>query len=137
MKNIIIATLSTCFLAMSAPSTSAQQIYLFNSSRFKHTNESEQVRPTRQLTAKSQLTNTNISEPIPPVTLVQLGSQGYFSQQGIPSNAAFRFAIKTGKVDAQKLVQSAIDKGRLSSEALNDTEYLSSVQFQLHRFNRF
>ena len=113
MKNIIIATITTGFLAISASSTSAQQI-----------------------TAKEQFTNNNL-EQIPPVTLVQLGYQGYFNQQGIPSNEAFRFGVKTGKVNAEKLVQSAIDKGRLSRQSLNDTEYLTSVQSELNQQNRY
>ena len=136
MKNIIIATITTGFLAISAPSTSAQQIYLFNSSRYKHTNQSEQVKPAKQVMTRNQfMSNTN--EQIPPVTLVQLGYQGYFNQQGIPSHESFRFGVKTGKVDAQKLVQSAIDKGRLSRQSLNDSKYLSSVQYELNRQNRF
>ena len=88
------------------------------------------------MTARNQYTNNTI-EPIPPVTLVQLGYQGYFKDQDIPSNQAFRFGVKTGKVDAQKLVQSAIDKGRLSRESLNDPEYLSKVELELERQNRY
>ncbi len=45
MKNIIIAALSTSFLVIAAPSTSAQKIFLYNSSQVKKTNTTEQVRP--------------------------------------------------------------------------------------------
>ncbi len=66
-----------------------------------------------------------------------MGYQGYFQEQGIDSNEHFRFAVKTGKVDAEALVQSAVDKGRLSNESLDDEAYLNDVQFQLHQQNRF
>ena len=71
------------------------------------------------------------------MTLVQLGYQGYFDQQGIPSNELFRFGIKNKTVNARKLVESAVNKGRLSPKFLNDQEYLNQVELQLYRYSRF
>jgi hypothetical protein len=72
---------------------------------------------------------------VTPNNLVSHGYQGYFSDQGIPSNLAFINAVKSGKVDATKLVESAIALGRLSSETLNNQAYLSAVNSLLQDFN--
>ncbi len=43
----------------------------------------------------------------------------------------FISSVKTGKITASDLVQSAIAQGRLNSDAINDTEYLNNVQSYL------
>ena len=68
---------------------------------------------------------------ITPVNLVTRGYQGYFTNQGIPSNAAFNRAAKTGKVTAADLVESAVAQGRLNPETLNDYKYINTVQSYL------
>ena len=50
---------------------------------------------------------------------------------GIPSYSAFLSAIRSNRIEAQDLVQSAITSGRLSEDTLNDTEYLNSVDVLL------
>ncbi|MEG3435763.1 hypothetical protein V0288_01405 [Pannus brasiliensis CCIBt3594] len=73
---------------------------------------------------------TNSGENAPrlePFYLVHLGYQGYFEKQGIPSNGAFLVGIKSRKVTPITLVQSAIVRGRLSPETLNDRSYLFHV----------
>ena len=66
-----------------------------------------------------------------PVNLVSHGRGGTFSEQGIPGYIRFSLAIKSGKINAESLVNAAIEAGRLSSEVLNDSNYLSNVQFEL------
>lgn len=73
---------------------------------------------------------------ITPFRLVINGYQGYFADQGIPSNGAFQWAIHFNRVDAETLVKSAIAKGRLSPDTLNDQSYLRQVQLMLDRIDR-
>ena len=68
---------------------------------------------------------------ITPFNLVTRSYQGHFTNQGIPSSAAFNRAVKTGKVTASDLVESAIAQGRLNPETLNDSEYINTVQSYL------
>lgn len=70
-----------------------------------------------------------------PVNLVSHGRGGTFREQGIPSHIGFSLAIRSGKVDAQSLVKAAIEAGRLSSATLNNSSYLSNVQFELSRLD--
>lgn len=73
---------------------------------------------------------------ITPFSLVINGYQGYFADRGIPSNGAFQWAVHFKRVDAETLVKSAIAKGRLSSDTLNDQSYLRKVQLMLDRIDR-
>ena len=68
-----------------------------------------------------------------PINLVSHGRGGTLSEQGIPGYVRFSLGIKSGKVNAESLVKAAIEAGRLSSEALNNSNYLSNVQFELSR----
>ena len=70
---------------------------------------------------------------ITPFNLVTKGYQGYFADQGIPSNAAFITEVKRGRITAEDLVEAAIAKRRLDSGKLNDRAYLKSVSRQLRR----
>ena len=72
----------------------------------------------------------NIIE-ITPFNLVTSSYQGHFVNQGIPSNAAFITEVKRGKIKAEDLVETAIARGRLSPETLNDRAYLNSVEAHL------
>ncbi|NJM89496.1 MAG: hypothetical protein HC847_22400 [Hydrococcus sp. RU_2_2] len=74
---------------------------------------------------RNQVENTR------PFNLVHLGYQGYFQDDGIPSNGAFRTAIKHRLVTAETLIESAIKKGRLSPDALNNQDYVDAVEVQL------
>jgi hypothetical protein len=85
-----------------------------------------------QTTAYNQNINrSNITE-VQPFNLAYLGYQGYFKK--IPSAAAFVAGIKSGKVNAQTLIQSAIEQGRLSPETLNDEGYVNALEIQLREF---
>lgn len=69
---------------------------------------------------------------VKPFNLVHLGYQGYF--KNIPSNGAFISGIKSGRINAKTLIESAIAQGRLSPESLNDQGYVNSVNNQLQFF---
>ena len=103
MKKILIGTLSTIVLSTIAVPALADQVNLDSS------------RPL------------NIVE-IKPFDLVTGAYQGHFENQGIPSNAVFIAQVLGNKISAEDLVQSAMDAGRLSENALNDQSYLSSVE---------
>ena len=71
-------------------------------------------------------TNSNINE-ITPFNLVSGSYQGRFTNQGIPAFHAFLQAVRTERIEAEDLVQSAIAAGRLSENTLNDSSYLNAV----------
>ena len=83
-----------------------------------------------EMAAVNQDSLDNLVEVLP-FNLVQHGYQGYFAAQGIPSNAAFLTAVRSGKVSAQDLVQGAIERGRLSTDTLDNQGYLRAVEYQL------
>jgi hypothetical protein len=91
--------------------------------------------PTNAQNGSSNRQSTPVEENLEPVTLVQLADQGYFADQGIPSHGALKTAIASGEVDAETLVRSAISKGRLSANTINDTGYLNIVRTQLENLN--
>ncbi|MCU0536968.1 MAG: hypothetical protein MUD14_24025 [Hydrococcus sp. Prado102] len=72
--------------------------------------------------------NRNQIINIQPFNLVRLGYQGYFQDQGIPGYGAFHSAAQNRRVTATKLIESAIEKGRLSPDALNNQDYVDAVE---------
>ncbi|NEO41703.1 MAG: hypothetical protein F6J90_37435 [Moorea sp. SIOASIH] len=88
-----------------------------------------------EIAANSTTSRNNIVE-VQPFNLVYLGYQGYFADQGIPSNAAFISAIKSKRITAKDLVASAIARGRLSPETINDSTYLAHVNTQLFNLDK-
>lgn len=74
---------------------------------------------------RNQVANTQ------PFNLVHLGYQGYFRDEGIPGYEAFCAAIKNRRVTAARLIESAIQKGRLDTDALNKQDYIYAVEAQL------
>lgn len=78
-------------------------------------------------TSSSQNTATNFS----PVSLVSMAYQGQFSQQGIPGYSKFLYEYALGRIDAEKLVRTAIEAGRLPVEMINNRHYLHAVRVQL------
>jgi hypothetical protein len=69
-----------------------------------------------------------------PVNLVGIGYQGFLVDQGIPSGAKFISDVENGDLSAEMLVQSAIEKGRLSPDKLNDQNYLNAVKSAFKAF---
>ncbi len=104
MKRLILSTLSAlAFVSLAVPAL-AHEIVRLNS-----------------------VSTRNIVE-ITPFDLVTGSYQGLFKDQGIPSSTSFITAIRTNRIDAEDLVRSAIAKGRLSQDTLNDTSYLNHVE---------
>ena len=75
------------------------------------------------------------SPSVGPVTLVGLAAQGFLANQGIPSHLELDFAVKSGRIDAESLVQGGIAAGRLAPNTINNSAYLSQVQFELSQIN--
>jgi hypothetical protein len=112
MKRLILATLSTLAISGMANPVSAEQI------------------------AATSTTSIRGNVELTPFSLVTNGYQGYFVNQGIPGNARYLSAIKTGKVDAESLVNAAIALERLPSDKINDSSYLNHVQFHLNNLDK-
>jgi hypothetical protein len=71
------------------------------------------------------------SQTTTPVNLVNLARNGYFQEQGIPSHSALRTAIARGQVNAESLIQAAVEENRVSPETINDEGYVNSVEMKL------
>ncbi|ACK65677.1 hypothetical protein PCC8801_1626 [Rippkaea orientalis PCC 8801] len=76
-------------------------------------------------------TEKKVASELSPVNLVQLAYAGYFTDLGIPSHGGFKNALMSNKIDEEILVITAIKKGRLSSDTLNNQDYLSIVKTEL------
>jgi hypothetical protein len=74
--------------------------------------------------------NANIPE-IKPFNLVHRAYSGDFTEEGIPGFNRLGRAYQSGEIQAEDLVATAIDQGRLSEDTLNDQGYLNAVEFQL------
>lgn len=68
---------------------------------------------------------------VTPFNLVTLARNGMFKDQGIPSFGRLSSEHQAGRIKAEDVIRSAIADGRLSSEALNDSRYVRSVEQQL------
>ena len=66
-----------------------------------------------------------------PRELISLARQGRFKDRGIPGYSRFGSAVRSGKVDSEKLVASAVAQNRLPKTALQDREYLNAVNNHL------
>ena len=88
-----------------------------------------------EIAAAKGKTASNINE-ITPFNLVSGSYQGRFEAQGIPSYHSFLQAIRTDKIEAEDLVQSAIAAGRLSEDTLTDSSYLNSVDDLLDNLDK-
>ncbi len=73
---------------------------------------------------------------ISPFSLITSGFQGRLKPHGIPGGTIFLSKIRSNRIGAKDLVQSAISSGRLSEDTLNDTEYLSQVDSLLNSLDR-
>lgn len=80
-------------------------------------------------------TLSSTSETTTPVNLVNLARNGYFKDQGIPSHSALGTAITRGQVDAETLIQAAVEEDRISPEILNDEGYVRQVDIKLDLLN--
>jgi hypothetical protein len=63
--------------------------------------------------------------------VVTLARRGYFEEQGISSYATFVEDYRVGEIDADDIIQAAIQTGRLSSAAANDEGYKFAIERQV------
>ncbi|MHC5727297.1 MAG: hypothetical protein ACYTXY_24820, partial [Nostoc sp.] len=66
-----------------------------------------------------------------PFNLVNFAYQGGLKQHGIPSGETLVFQTQNRNIIAKDLVKAAVNADKLPSQALNDQNYLTSVNFQL------
>lgn len=65
--------------------------------------------------------------------LVHLAKQGLFKDHNISSHQAFCSAVTSKQIRAKNLVQAGINEDRLSPEAIDDKDYLKSVENKMQR----
>jgi hypothetical protein len=63
--------------------------------------------------------------------LVSQAFRGEFSEYGVPSYAVFLSDYRSGQLDAEEVVRSAVAADWLSPWALNDQDYISAVALQM------
>ena len=73
----------------------------------------------------------SVIREIKPFNLVHRAYSGHFSEQDIPGFNGLITAYQTGQIEAEDLVQTAINQGRLSADTLDDKGYVNAVKFQL------
>jgi len=85
--------------------------------------------------AKAQGIDNNLvtqeSYNLSPRELISLGRHGRFKDQGIPSHSNFGNGIRSGRITAKSLVESAISDKRLPENTLSDRVYLNAVNSHL------
>jgi hypothetical protein len=74
---------------------------------------------------------TTIARQLSPVALVTLAQQGKLQAQGIPSYGALVIQYQLGQLDAQTLIQGAIQANRLPAEVASNQGYVNAVNTQL------
>lgn len=63
--------------------------------------------------------------------LVSQAFRGEFSEYGIPSYGYFLSAYRTGELDAEEVIRTAVEANWLSPMAIYDQDYESAVAAQL------
>ena len=82
-------------------------------------------------TALNNTTQIN-SVKTSPVDLVYLAYRGYFKDRGIPSSQTLITAYSLGNISAEKLIQAGVETQRVTSDVLEDAEYVSAVESMLN-----
>ncbi len=115
------------------PSDAGMHFFIFTGNETGDPNDAQQFFAANppEVISTPGLIDELIVTSITPFNLVTASYQGRFTNQGIPSFSAFLSAIRSNRIEAKDLVQSAISAGRLSEETLNDTQYLNSVDVLL------
>ncbi len=91
------------------------------------------------LMAKEVTINTEEARKIVEITpydLVTASYQGRFTDDGIPSGGRFFGAVRANKIQAEDLVETAIARGRLPQNAIEDRSYLRNVRFILDNLDK-
>lgn len=94
----------------------ATALFVASPVRAQHSNESKVNSPSPNLS---------------PRKLVTLARHGRFLDQGIPSHSNFGNGIRSGRVTAERLVQSAIDQRRLPENSLDNPKFMKAVSDHL------
>jgi hypothetical protein len=79
--------------------------------------------------------SANATSQTTPSNLANLARNGYFQDQGIPSYSALETAIARGQVNAETLIQAAVEENKVASETLNDEGYVRQVEMKLDLIN--
>lgn len=66
-----------------------------------------------------------------PFNISTLAYQGRLDSQGVPGYNALEAGVNSGSITADQVVQAAIESGRLPEAALQDDNFVSSVNFAL------
>lgn len=80
----------------------------------------------------AQTTDNNNSYSVSSRKLISLARQGRFEKQGVPGYSNFRNGVRSGRVTAEVLVESAIAQSRLPQSASSDRNYLNAVANHLN-----
>jgi hypothetical protein len=75
--------------------------------------------------------SVNATSQTTPSNLANLARNGYFLEQGIPSHSALDTAITRGQVNAENLIEAAIEENKVTPQTLNDQGYINSVEMKL------
>jgi hypothetical protein len=87
-----------------------------------------------EVAATSSMTPSN--NEIKPFNLVHRAYSGHFSAAGIPGFQTLTTAYHNGQIEAEDLVKTAINQGRLSPDTLMDQGYINAVEFQLQELEQ-
>lgn len=96
---------------------------------------SEAVKANPQVAANRETAMTTMQQTTP-FNLVDLAYRGYFADQGINSYTQFVSAIRSNRVTAESLVETAISVGKLSPDTRQDSGYINAVKLQLNSLER-
>jgi len=70
---------------------------------------------------------------IEPSSLVSAAYHGDLEQAGVPSYNQFKQQYRVGTIDAEFLVEKAIQAGEISSELAHDEGYMNGVRIHLQQ----
>ena len=68
---------------------------------------------------------------VTPRQLISLARQGRFKAQGIPSHSNFRSAVRTKRITATELIESAIADNRLPRSVRDNQQYIDTLTSHL------
>lgn len=67
--------------------------------------------------------------------LTTVAYQGRLSEDGIPGYGSLANGVNSGSITAEDVIQAAVDSGRLSEMALQDSEFVRTVSNSLNRLD--
>lgn len=79
--------------------------------------------------AKADPTSANQASAFEVTTLAY---QGRLADNGIPGYGSLEVGVQSGNIVAEDVVRAAIDAGRLTATALDNEEFVTAVDHQLH-----